>query len=127
MLWVKEAEMDSMAELKSSRAVAGEKFPNFDMLDANFASALNKIIQNSHFKKKVKEEQKAKKEDWFLRGRRIAFTIYDYFRVTGAHDTIFDYGELFSVTLRDDDVHVKTTPQKTRFRDVKCARIWDTD
>ena len=24
-------------------------------------------------------------------------------------------------------VGVKTTPQKTRFRDVKCARIWDTD
>ena len=23
--------------------------------------------------------------------------------------------------------HVKTTPQKTRFRDVKYARIWDTD
>ena len=22
---------------------------------------------------------------------------------------------------------VKTTPQKTRFRDVKYARIWDTD
>ena len=30
--------------------------------------------------------------------------IYDYFRVTGAHDTVFDYADLFSVTLRDDNV-----------------------
>ena len=29
--------------------------------------------------------------------------IYDYFRVTGAHDTVLDYADSFSVTLRDDD------------------------
>ena len=75
------------------------------MLDAKIASALNKIIQHSQFKKKVSlEEQKAQKEDQFLRGRQIAFTIYDYFRVTGAHDTILDYADLFSVTLRDDNI-----------------------
>ena len=28
--------------------------------------------------------------------------IYDYFRVTGAHDTVLDYADLFSVTLRND-------------------------
>ena len=53
LLWIKEVEMvDSMNELKSSRSVAGKKFPNFEMLDAKIASALNKVIQNSHFKKK---------------------------------------------------------------------------
>ena len=72
------------------------------MLDARIASASNKIIQNSHFKKKVSlEEQKALKEDRFLRGRQIAFMIYDYFRVTGAH---LDYTDLFSITLRNDMV-----------------------
>ena len=30
--------------------------------------------------------------------------IYDYFRVTGAHDTVLDFTDLFSVTLRDDNV-----------------------
>ena len=51
-------------------------------------------IQNSHFKKKVSlEEQKAQKEDRFLRGRQNAFMIYDYFRVTGAHDTVLDYAD----------------------------------
>ena len=30
--------------------------------------------------------------------------IYDYFLVTGAHDTVLDYADLFSVTLRDDNI-----------------------
>ena len=62
-------------------------------------------FQNSKFKKKVGlEEQKAQKEDRFLRGRQIAFMIYDYFRVTGVHDTVLDYADLFSVTLHDVNI-----------------------
>ena len=69
------------------------------MLDAKIASALNKIIEKSHFKKKVSlEKQKAQKEDRLLRGRQIAVMIYDYFRVTGAHDTVLDYADLFMMT-----------------------------
>ena len=30
--------------------------------------------------------------------------IYDYFQVTGAHDTVHDYADLFAVTLRIGDV-----------------------
>ena len=30
--------------------------------------------------------------------------IYDYFRVTGAHDTVLDYADLLPITLRNDDV-----------------------
>ena len=79
--------------------------PNFEVLDARIASALNQIIHNSHSKKKVSlEEQKVQKEDRFLRERQIVFMIYDYFRVTDAHDTVLDYANLFSITLRDDDV-----------------------
>ena len=106
MLWIKEVEMvDSLEELKSSRSVSGKNFPNFEMLDAKIASALNKIIQNSQFNKKVSlEEQKAQKDDRFPLRRQIAFTIYDYFRVTGAHDTVLDYAELFSVTLDDENI-----------------------
>ena len=89
MLWIKEVEMvDSLEELKSSRSVCGKDFPNFEMLDAKIASALFKIIQNSHFKKKVSlEEQTAQKED------RVAFMKYEYFRVTGAYDTVVDYAD----------------------------------
>ena len=30
--------------------------------------------------------------------------IYDHFRVTGAHDTVLDHADLFSVTLHDDNI-----------------------
>ena len=62
MLWIKEVEMvGSVDQLKSSRSTAGKDFPNFE--NAKIASALNKIIQNSQFKKKVSlEEQKAQKK-----------------------------------------------------------------
>ena len=95
MLWIKEVEMvDAVEELKSSRSVYGKNFPNFEMLDEKIASALNKIIQNSQFKKKVSlEEQKAQKEDRLPRGRQIAFMIYDFFRVTGAHYTVLNYDD----------------------------------
>ena len=79
-------------------------FPKFEMLDAKIASALNKIKKSSHFKKKVSlVEQKAQKEDRSLRGWQIAFMIYDFFWVAGAHDTVLDYADLFSVTLRNDN------------------------
>ena len=63
-----------------------------------------------YFKEKVSlEEQKAQKEDRFLRGRQIAFMIYNYFRVTGAHHTVLDFADLFSITLRNDNVQVFNT------------------
>ena len=63
--------------------------PDFEVLDARIASALNRIIHNSHFKRRLSlEEQKAQKEDRFLRGRQIAYLIYEYFRVTGANDSV---------------------------------------
>ena len=68
--------------------------PNFEVLDARIASALNKIIHNSHFKRRISlEEQKAQKQDRFLRGRQIAYLIYDYFRVTGSHDSVENYAD----------------------------------
>ena len=30
--------------------------------------------------------------------------IFDYFRVTGAHDTVLDNADLFSIALRDGNV-----------------------
>ena len=30
--------------------------------------------------------------------------MHDYFRVIGAQDTVFDYADLFSVTLHDDNI-----------------------
>ena len=47
---------------------------------------------------------KAQKEDRFLRGRQIAYLIYEYFRVTGANDSVENYADLFTIVLRNDDI-----------------------
>ena len=101
--------VDSLDELKSSRSVYGIDFPNFEMLYSKIASALKKIIQNSHFKEKVSPE------DRFQRGRHVAFMIYGYFRMSGAHDTALDFAELFSVTLHGDNIQEFDTRWDTKF------------
>ena len=77
MQWIKEVELvDSVDDLRSSSSTRGILMPDFEVLDARIASALNKIIHNSHFKRKISlEEQKAQKEDRFLRSRQIAYLI----------------------------------------------------
>ena len=61
MLWVKEVEMvESVDDLKSSRSIRGTQGPDFEVIDAKIASALNRIIHNTRFKKKISlEEMKA--------------------------------------------------------------------
>ena len=79
--------------------------PDFEVLDTRIASALNRIIHNSHFKRRVSlEEQKAQKEDRFLRGRQIAYLIYEYFQVTAANVSVENFADLFTIVLRSDDV-----------------------
>ena len=57
MLWIKEVEMvESVDDIKSSRSIKETPGPDFELLDARIASALNKIIQNTRFKKKVSLE-----------------------------------------------------------------------
>ena len=104
--WIKEVEMVySVGDWKSSFSIRRIRMPNFGVLDARIASALNRIIHNSHFKRRIsQEEQKAQKEDRFLRGRQIAYLIYDFFQVTGIHDSVENYADLFTVGFRNDDI-----------------------
>ena len=106
MQWIKEVELvDSVDDLRSSSSTRGISMPNFEVLDARIASALNKIIHNSHFKRKISlEEQKAQKQDRFFRGRQIAYLIYEQFRVTGANFCVEIYADLFTVVLRNGDI-----------------------
>ena len=98
MQWTKEVELvDSVDDLKSSSSISGIRMPDFEVLDAKIASALNRIIQNTRLRNK-----KAQKEDRFLRGRQIAYLIYEHFRVTGANDSV-ENADLFTVVLRNDD------------------------
>ena len=79
MLWIKEVELvDSVDDLKSSCSERGIQMPKFEVLDAKIASALNRIIHNTQFKRKVSlDKQEAQKEDRFFRGRQIAYLIYE--------------------------------------------------
>ena len=106
MLWIKEVEMvESVDDLKSSRSIRGTHGPDFEVLDAKIASALNRIIQNTRLKKRsVWRNKKAQKEDRFLWRRQIAYLIYEYFRVSGANDSVENYVDLFTISLRNDDV-----------------------
>ena len=53
MQWIKEVEMvDSVDDSMSSSSSRGIQMPNFEVLDARIASALNRIIHNSHLRKK---------------------------------------------------------------------------
>ena len=89
----------------SSCSIRGIQPPDFEVLDAKIASALNRIIHKTRFKKRVSlEEQKAQKEDRFLRGRQIAYLMSEYFRVTGANDSVENYADLFTIVLRNDDI-----------------------
>ena len=47
---------------------------------------------------------KAHKEDRFPRGRQIACLIYEYFRVTGANDSVENYADLLTIALLSDDI-----------------------
>ena len=54
MQWIKEVELvDSVDELRSSSSTRGISMPNFEVLDARIASALNKIIHNSQFRRRI--------------------------------------------------------------------------
>ena len=88
MQWIKEVELvDSVDDLISSSSTRGISMPNFGVVDARIASALNKIIHSSQYKRRISlEEHKAQKQDSFFRGRQIAHLIYDHFPVIGSHD-----------------------------------------
>ena len=68
MQWIKEVELvDSVDDLKSSCSARGIRMPDFEVLDAKIASALNRIIHNTQFKRRISlEEQKNPKRGPFL-------------------------------------------------------------
>ena len=74
MSWIKEVEMaKSTDDLVTSQSIEGREFTDFEVLDAQMAYALKKMITDPHFRRRVSvEEQRAQKHDRFPRGRQIA-------------------------------------------------------
>ena len=84
----------------STLRVRGIRTPDFEVLDAKIASALLGIIHNTQNKRSVSLQN----DDRFFRRRQIAYLIYEYFRVTGVHDSVENYADLFTISLRNDDI-----------------------
>ena len=63
--------VDSLDEMKSKRSVCGKNFPNFEMLDAKIASALNKIMQNPNSRRRSvsKNRKPTKRTGFYLEDR----------------------------------------------------------
>ena len=90
----------------------------------------------------VWRSKKAQKQDRFLRGRQIAYLIYDHFRITGTHASVENYTDLFTIVLRNDDIQefdsewdgilLSMTKNPTwryleRFVQMKNTRVWETE
>ena len=91
----------------TSRSIVGRTdFPDFFVLGAMIASALKKLLNTHlHFRRRVSvQEQRAQKYDRFLRGRQIAYLIYEHFRATGASEAVQGLSDLFNVRMQNDDV-----------------------
>ena len=99
MHWIKEVEMSkSIDELTTSRSIVGRNnVSDFDMLDAMIASCIEKTSRQAcALPKKVSvEEQRAQKDDPFLRGRQIAYMICEHFRATRACEAVQGLSDLF--------------------------------
>ena len=65
----------SIDYLTTSQSIEGRSgFPDFEMLDVNTASALNKNISYVHFRRRASvEEQRAQKYERFSRVRQMGY------------------------------------------------------
>ena len=107
MHWIKEVDTTkSIDNLLTSRSIlARTDFPDYDMLDAMTASALKKLLTDVHYLTRVSvEEQRAQKDDRFLRGRPIASMIHEHFRATWFYEAVQGLSDLFNIRLQNDDV-----------------------
>ena len=104
MQWIKEVVfVESVDEKRTSSSIRGISMPNFEVFELRIASALNKIIHNSHNKKRISlEEQKAQKQDSFLDRLLTWSTITS--GSLGANDSVENFADLFTISLRNDDI-----------------------
>ena len=88
--WIKEIDAaKSLDDLITPKSITVKDLPDYEELDLMIASALNCYGKQTHFRKKISvEEQRAQKDNRFLRGRHIAYLIYEYFRPAGSFDEI---------------------------------------
>ena len=105
--WIKEIEAAKPLDDLITQSITGKDFSDYEELDLMMASALKRCYdKQTHFRKKISvEEQRVQKDNRFLRGRQIAYLIYQYFRPTGSYDEIQGLSGLFDI--QDFDLRCK--------------------
>ena len=104
--WIKGIEAaKSLDDLITPKSITGKDFSDCEDLDSMMASALDSCYDlQTHFQMKMNvEEQRAQEDNRFLRGRQIAYLIYEYFRPAGSFE-IQGLLCLFSIKLENDDI-----------------------
>ena len=71
-----------MDELRSSNSVYVRTVPDFEVLDLKIASALKKLLTADFKRRAHMEEHKAQQDDRFLKGKQVAYMIYDCFKIS---------------------------------------------
>ena len=107
MQWIKEIEAaKSRDDFITPKSITGKDFPNYEELDLMMATALKRCNdKQTHFRNKISdEEHRVQKDNRFLKGRQIAYLIYEYFRPTGSCDEIQGLSKMFSMKLDNDDI-----------------------
>ena len=107
MLWIKEVEMvEAVDDLKSSHSIRGTHGPNFEVLDAKIASALNRIIHKYPLQEKgqsggTKSPKRGPFPSW--EDRSLTWST----RTSRSLEPIIlseNYADLFTIVLRNDDI-----------------------
>ena len=105
---MKEVELvDSVDDLRSSSSVRRIRMPDFEVLDARIASALNRIIHNSHFKKKKgsvwRNKRTKKRTVSFVEDRSLTSSTITSESLESI-DSFENYADLFTIGDRNDDI-----------------------
>ena len=105
MRWINEIDSArNTDELKSSASLFGRMIPGFVVLDSKIACALKKLLA-ADFKRRIyMEEQQAQQDNRFLKGRQIAYMIYDNFKISGIGEALHVFNDLSSVQLKNVNV-----------------------
>ena len=97
--------VDSVDDLKSSCSVRGFQMPNFEVLDAKIASALNRIIYNTQFKRNVSlEEQTVPKRGLFPSWKTDRLPDLRVFLGHWSQWFRRELADLLAIALRNDDI-----------------------
>ena len=106
LLETKDEAIKSLDDFITPKSIIDKDFPDYEELDLMRTSVLKRYYdKQTHFRKKISvEEQRAQKDNRFLRGRQITYLIYEYFRPTGSDDEIQGLLKWISIKLENDDI-----------------------